>query len=496
MSRGKVLIVDLNNYARFPTLAIGYLIAPLRQAGFEVELLSPLAHGQSGVMREHQERFTDHARRWLYMAPPALLWPHQDRLYEAYAAWQQRLTRSLRDLLVPQIEHSGAQVILLSAYLTHRRHVEFIASLAARRGVPVLLGGPAFNMPGVAAHWADIHGITAVFAGEAEWSIVALTDALCRGEDIRSQPGVYVPASRQDPAREPQALEPIGRLDDLPLPDFSDFPWDRYPHRIVPLMASRGCGWGRCTFCSDVLTANGRGFRSRHVERVLDEVAGQAARYATRDFIFLDIKLNSDVALWRGIIDGMQPQVPGARWIGTVHVDARGDHGLDRDTLERASAGGLTRVSFGLESGSQRMLRHMAKNCTVERNETFLRDASAAGISVRATMVVGYPGEDAADVDLSSRFLERNHAFLDRINLCRFKPVRGTMFEHLQERHPGRFRDVDILGWDADTARASYRPGEGRGSRYRSAVRGLLRAVYAINRKPLVASAVQFDGLM
>ena len=496
MSRGKLLIVDLNNYARFPTLAIGYLIAPLRRAGFEVELLSPLAHGQSGVMREHQERFADHARRWLYMAPPALLWPHQDRLYEAYAAWQQRLTRSLRAVLEREIERSRAQTILLSAYLTHRPHVEFIAGLAQRRGIPVLLGGPAFNMPGVAAHWAEMPGISAVFAGEAEWSVVALADALCRGHRVGGEPGVYTPAPRQDPAHTPRALEPIGRLDELPLPDFSDFPWERYPHRIVPLMASRGCGWGRCTFCSDVLTANGRGFRSRRVQSVLDEVAGQAERYATRDFIFLDIKLNSDVALWRGIVDGMQRRVAGARWIGTVHVDARGDHGLDRGTLERAQAGGLTRVSFGLESGSQRVLRQMAKNCTVERNETFVRDAGLAGISVRATMIVGYPGESAADVELSTRFLERNLAFLDRINLCRFKPMRGTTFEHLQQRHPGRFPDVEILGWDTATAHASYRPGDGRGRRYRGAVRGLLRAVHAINRKPLVANAAQFDGLM
>ena len=33
-------------------------------------------------------------------------------------------------------------------------------------------------------------------------------------------------------------------LDALPVPDYSDFPWQAYPLRIVPLMTSRGCGWG------------------------------------------------------------------------------------------------------------------------------------------------------------------------------------------------------------------------------------------------------------
>ena len=168
MSRGRVLIVDLNNYARYPTLAIGYLIAPLRAAGFEVELLSPLAHGVTGVMREHREEWVDHLKRRFYMVPPAPFTKHQDRLHDAYAAWQERLTRSMRELLEEWITASRADVILLSAYLTHQPRVEYIAQVAARLGVPVLLGGPAFNMPGVAAEWSRVPGITAVFAGEAE----------------------------------------------------------------------------------------------------------------------------------------------------------------------------------------------------------------------------------------------------------------------------------------------------------------------------------------
>jgi anaerobic magnesium-protoporphyrin IX monomethyl ester cyclase len=496
MSRGKVLIVDLNNYARYPTLAIGYLVAPLRSAGFEVELLSPLAHGVTGVMREHREGWVDHLKRSFYMVPPVPFIRRQDRLHDAYAAWQNRLTASMRTLLEGWIAGSRADVILLSAYLTHQPRVAHIAQVAARLDIPVLLGGPAFNMPGVAVEWRRIPGVTAVFAGEAEHTIVAMVDALVRRASVEHLPAVFTesPGTRSSIAKQP--LDPIPSLDDLVIPDFSDFPWDRYPHRIVPLMASRGCGWGRCTFCSDVRTANGRGFRSRSAERVLDEVATQAARYNARDFIFLDIKLNSDLALWRGIIDGIPRRVSDARWIGTVHVHANSDNGLERDTLEQAHAAGMRRISFGLESGSQRILRRMAKNCTVERNESFARDATAAGLSVRATMILGYPGETAADVDLSTRFLERNHDHLDRINLCRFKPVPGTRFERMYRNHPERYPDVHVIEWDHRTARASYVSAMSEDPHYRAAARRLLRAVHTINRKTLGDHAAQFDGLM
>jgi radical SAM superfamily enzyme YgiQ (UPF0313 family) len=495
-ARGRVLAIDLNNYARYPTLAIGYLAASLRSGGFEVVLLSPLAHGQHGVMREHQEGYADHLKRRLYMAPPAALWQHQDRLYSIYAKFKQRVTSSERSLLRTWIEQSAPDVILLSAYLSHRPRVELIAELAASRDIPVLLGGPAFNMPGVGEDWAKVPGVTAVFGGEVELVIVDLVDALIRREPLHRFAGVFTHPLELAAVRPPEAAQPLARLEALPVPDFSDFPWDKYPHRIVPLMASRGCAWGHCTFCSDVITASGRGFRSRDARHVLHEIEEQARRHAAKDFIFLDIKLNSDVAMWRGIIDGIQRHVPGARWIGTVHVAASGDNGLDRLTLERARASGLTRISFGLESGSQQVLRRMAKGCTVDRNESFVRDAGDAGISVRSTMMVGYPGEGAQDVDLSTRFIERNARYLDRINLARFKPMPGTRFETLYRRRPERFKDIRIVEWDYRRAGAVYRPGKARDRRYRQAVRGLLDAVHHINRRPLRDDFVQFDGLM
>src|SRR5688572_31983691 len=50
--RGRILLVDLNNFARYPSVAIGYLTAILRAGGYDVELLAPLATGVGGVHSE------------------------------------------------------------------------------------------------------------------------------------------------------------------------------------------------------------------------------------------------------------------------------------------------------------------------------------------------------------------------------------------------------------------------------------------------------------
>src|SRR5688500_4424874 len=48
----RVLVVDLNNFARYPTLAVGLLVAILRKAGMTVQVFSPLSCGVAGVARE------------------------------------------------------------------------------------------------------------------------------------------------------------------------------------------------------------------------------------------------------------------------------------------------------------------------------------------------------------------------------------------------------------------------------------------------------------
>ena len=83
-------------------------------------------------------------------------------------------------------------------------------------------------------------------------------------------------------------------------------------------MASRGCQWNKCLFCSDIVSASGRTFRTRSAENVLVEMREQSQRHDTRNFLFLDLKLNSNPNLMRGISEELQRYVPGAEWIGTV----------------------------------------------------------------------------------------------------------------------------------------------------------------------------------
>ncbi len=494
-----VLIVDLNNFARYPSLSVGYLAAVLRQAGHRVSVFSPLMIGIGGVVRE---------------APTPWYGLMVERLNYRLATMRSERLRRFRDLLGRVRKGSGLNgqaqtvarefcrlvlvdrpdAVLMSSYLMYRPHVEAMCLMCEELGIPAIVGGPYFAAPEVAEPWIDIPGQLGIVGGELELELPGIVGAMTNGRDMSKYPGLW----RRDGGGRlcGEATPPLRRLDEVPVPDFADFPWDTYPNRIVPVLTGRGCGWGQCTFCSDVTSTAGRTYRSRDAVAVLDEIRQQHERYGAKLFVFTDLKLNSDLRVWRAILGGMQDAAPGSRWIGAVHVNASGDHGMGADDLKAAYASGCVRLTTGLESGSQRMLDLMKKGADLPTTSRFLRDAAAAGISMRCTMILGYPGEQAPDVRATDTFLREHHDAIERVSLNRFQIMSGTPIEHALREHPQDFPQLTQITINHEVAQVGHhlQVTEDRG--YRKAVMRLLESVHAINRKPLREQAQDFIGVM
>lgn len=486
----RILIVDLNNFASFPTLAVGIITAALRNHGYQVEMISPLAYDVPAAERERAETIMDHWQRRIHLSTLRSLEWARDTLRRTRDWYRNRphprvITEVKRALATPP------DAILLSAYLQHYNTVREVGKLAKEAGVPMVLGGPAFSRPETVEAWKTIPGLSALVSAEVDLDLPSLLEALFSGGDLLKHRGVTLPNGNIS-----SAAPPLKNLDASPVPDFTDFPWDRYPVRIIPLMASRGCQWNRCTFCSDIISVSGRTFRNRGIESVLHEMREQSNRHATQNFLFLDLKLNSSPTLFRGIIENAQRTVRGAQWIGTVHVDTRRDNGLSRTDLKAAAASGMRRVSFGLESGSQRMLDAMDKGCTVEGNSEFIRNAHEAGISVRCTMFKGFPGETAEDLELTASFLKAHAPYIDRIRYNGFSILTGTPIYDAVMKGDGRYPALHPTTMDARNARLWYRNSETGGVAYRRAKERVLRIVYSINKRKIRSSARVFDGLM
>ncbi len=490
VSGHRLLMVDLNNFSTFPTLAIGLLIASLRNRGHTIELLSPLAHDVPAATRERQENIFDHLRRRISLTDMPQAFALRDFLRNANNIREERP----HPVVLKQVAQALARrpdVLLISAYLQHMPTIRSLAELARQAGIPVVVGGPMFNLPHVAEEWRKIPGVSMLFGGEADLVLPDLVQTFLAGGNVLQYPGVTLPDGATS-----SAAPPLRRLDETPIPDFTDFPWDRYPVRIVPLMSGRGCQWDRCLFCSDVISASGRTFRTRSIDSVLLEMQEQARRHNTASFLFLDLKLNSWPNMIRGIAGRIQQYVQGAEWVGTVHVDQRADNGLSRSDLTAAVDGGMRRISFGLETGSQPLLDRMKKGSSVERNAQFITDANAAGLSIRCTMFKGFPGETAQDMEATERFLDRHGHMLDRVRFNNFSLYTDTPIWQEMMDKSGAGAELELTVSDHARAKFRYRRRQPFGRDYRRSKARVLAIVHEINKRPLRDSARQFDGLM
>ncbi|RVT43950.1 B12-binding domain-containing radical SAM protein [Sphingobium algorifonticola] len=488
-SSRNILMVDLNNFATFPTLSIGILVSSLRNAGHQVRLLCPLAYDVPAAERERSETRFDDIMRRVHLSTNPWLQAARSLAHRAYI-WR---TEKSHPVVISEVRkelEKKPDVLLLSAYLNHFSSVTEIAKIAQEMQIPVLLGGPMLNLPNTADVWRQIPGVTAVVGAESDVSIGAMVEAVIRRNDLLSFPGIMLPDGQTS-----GIAPPFRRLDQIPIPDFTDFPWDRYPVRVIPIMTGRGCQWGKCMFCSDVVTASGRTFRTRPLESVLLEIEELSRRHQTTNFIFIDIKLNSYPDMLRGIANNIQRLVRGAEWIGTVHVDQRDDNGLSRKDLFDAVRGGMRRVSFGLESGSQRMLDLMQKGCVVERNSEFIRHAHEAGLSIRCTMFRGFPGETAEDMRATVNFLEAHQNYIDRVRLVDFKLSEGTPIHEAVEQRDAVAGTLQVTRPDMKRAKLFYDRGH-IDKHYRREVAKACSIVHKINTGHLRNSARQFDGMM
>ena len=489
-ARRRVLIVDLNNFATFPTLTVGVLVAALRRDRHEVQVLCPLAHDVPAAERERQENWFDYLKQRVHLTERPWLRVPRNLARTVREGWMERP----HPIVLREVERAlecSPDIILLSAYFQHFNSVKEIGERALKKKIPVLLGGAMFNNGDAAAVWRTVPGVSAVVGAELDLGISALVEAVCNGENLTHFSGLTLPdGQRTKPA------PPLRQLDDGPVPDYTDFPWDRYRVKIIPMMTGRGCQWDRCHFCSDVFTVNGRTFRTRSIENVLLEMQEQARRHATTSFLFHDLKLNSYPDMIRGIASKVQSYVNGAEWIGTVHVDLRKDNGLSRRDLSSAVSGGMRRINFGLESGSQALLDRMDKGTSIVRNSEFIRDAFEAGLSIRCSMFKGYPGETAKDMEQTALFLENHAPYLDRIRFSDFSLLAETPIYQIVNGNKAEITGFKVTKNIKTKARSTYVYKRADQSAYAKALRKVLRIVHGINSRPIRSAARQFDGAM
>lgn len=250
----------------------------------------------------------------------------------------------------------------------------------------------------------------AVVVGEGEDTVVEICRKIAFGNSIKDLEGLAVQKDGAAVLNAGRKL--VNDLDVLKYPArhlFSKELYGRYHatrgistlnRNVTEIFTSRGCPY-KCIFCA-VNVAYGNRVRFRSVENVLGEIDECLNIFGYDHVVFQD-----DTFTLRR--DRMEAFIKGFKKLGlrSWSCDTRVDT-IDRELLREMALSGCKKVSFGAESGSERILKLIKKNITVEQIRNAVRWAREAGIEiVECPFIIGsHPDETLDDVRMTWRLIE------------------------------------------------------------------------------------------
>src|SRR3990167_6696692 len=186
------------------------------------------------------------------------------------------------------------------------------------------------------------------------------------------------------------------------------------------IIASRGCPFA-CIYCRTTVVTE-RKIRYRHVESVIKEIE----KYRLTNFI-----LHGDTMTlnrpWIMEFCNKLKQLPfKVRIVSNSRVDC-----VDLEMLKEMKSAGWWMVSFGIESGDNRVLSMNKKEATVEQARQAVRSAKKAGLRVWGYFMLGMYGDSRESMENTIN-LSLSEPF-DIVNFSISAPYPGTEWGKISE---------------------------------------------------------------
>jgi len=260
--------------------------------------------------------------------------------------------------------------------------------------------------------------------GEAEETIVDVVRCFRQNGDLKSIRGVIVREGDHLSITDARGL--IGDVNTLPFPLFDKVDLSRYAPALykekskatLPIMTSRGCPFA-CSFCDR--TVLGSRVRFYDIGYLADMITMLFEKFNISCFDLVDENIcvtrerfNDICRLFKNRFSGY-----GIKWGCSMRADS-----VDADTGKALYDAGCRTVSFGIESGSQKMLDIYNKKLDLKKLPEKCRIITNAGISLAGSFIIGGPGEDEASIAETVDLVRK--ISLDYMFLWYFIPLPGS----------------------------------------------------------------------
>lgn len=251
----------------------------------------------------------------------------------------------------------------------------------------IVLGGPEVGP--IAEEVLRAHpSVSAVVRGEGEVTFAELLAAHLKGGDLSRVDGVT--ARRDDRIVSASDRRIITDLDDIPSPYLTGVlaPVDGTAY----IESYRGCPHS-CGYCYE-----GKGYdriRRFSDERIAAEIAAIASAPGVRSFSFIDPVFNLTPGRLAWLADALEPYARQGVRLHTIEVDLERITDADAELLARA---GVVSVETGPQTIGELALATCRRRFDGEALRRGVEACRAVGISAECDLIIGLPGDTAADV--------------------------------------------------------------------------------------------------
>lgn len=278
-------------------------------------------------------------------------------------------------------------ITVLSAFF--KRCAELIRAIKNVCNVPIIVGGA--HATALPESLLEV-GADYVVMGEGELTIIELVDAiLTKSSPVENIKGIsFMLGNRLVKTKRRQMIEDINSL---PLPARHLLPMHKYKTSEAranrnpshSMIVSRGCP-GACSFCCKILF--GRKIRCRSPENIVEEMFLLKDKYNAKEIAFLDDTFTADFDIVSSVCKLLIDRKLKIPWSCEARIDT-----VNREMLQMMKQGGCDFIAYGIESGSDSVLRSINKKITTKEIEHTIRITQEIGIPIRGYFMLGFVDE-------------------------------------------------------------------------------------------------------
>ena len=234
--------------------------------------------------------------------------------------------------------------------------------------------------------------INGFFVGEGETSFLSLLKKIENNEPLEGIPNFINNINTS------LSFRYVENINDLPEPDFDGLDLSQYTRsNAISYYTSKGCTWGRCTFCSVREVGE---YREKNINTVLEEIRKLHLKYAFSYITFTDDIL-SDQRM-KIIASFILSENHDIKW----DCQTRFSKNFTEDFCRLLKKSNNAFVAFGFESVNERILKHIKKGISLRTADYVLSNFSRAGLKAILNFMIAFPTETREEASETLNFSE------------------------------------------------------------------------------------------